>query len=174
MPEHRPAVESQRPGEHHDVLRVPLERPGALGPPFRLPARPQVDEDQPDPPFGERIQVVGELVMVEARTAVQYEQNGTGHAVRMALEELGGSVDGTVIVVCGDTPLLTGATLKGLAEAHHGDGNAVTVLTAEVPDATGYGRIVRDAVSGAVTAIVEHKDASAAQRAIRQRHKDTG
>lgn len=103
-----------------------------------------------------------------ARTAVQEQQNGTGHAVRMALEELGGTVEGTVVVVCGDTPLLTGATLARLTETHHGDGNAVTVLTAEVPDATGYGRIVRDDASGAVTAIVEHKDASEAQRAIRE------
>ncbi|MFJ8534348.1 bifunctional UDP-N-acetylglucosamine diphosphorylase/glucosamine-1-phosphate N-acetyltransferase GlmU [Streptomyces sp. NPDC093591] len=102
------------------------------------------------------------------RTAVQAEQNGTGHAVRMALEELGGAVDGTVVVVCGDTPLLTGETLTRLAATHSADGNAVTVLTAEVPDATGYGRIVRDDTSGAVTAIVEHKDASESQRAIRE------
>ncbi|MFH9014925.1 bifunctional UDP-N-acetylglucosamine diphosphorylase/glucosamine-1-phosphate N-acetyltransferase GlmU [Streptomyces sp. NPDC017943] len=102
------------------------------------------------------------------RTAVQAEQNGTGHAVRMGLEELGGSVDGTVVVVCGDTPLLTGATLRALAGTHSADGNAVTVLTAEVPDATGYGRIVRDDATGAVTAIVEHKDATDAQRSIRE------
>ncbi|MFI1357248.1 bifunctional UDP-N-acetylglucosamine diphosphorylase/glucosamine-1-phosphate N-acetyltransferase GlmU [Streptomyces sp. NPDC020898] len=102
------------------------------------------------------------------RTAYQAQQNGTGHAVRMGLEELGGVVDGTVVVVCGDTPLLTGATLRALAATHSADGNAVTVLTAEVPDATGYGRIVRDGASGAVTAIVEHKDASDAQRAIRE------
>lgn len=102
------------------------------------------------------------------RTAVQEQQNGTGHAVRRALEELGGVVDGTVVVVCGDTPLLTGATLERLAASHSADGNAVTVLTAEVPDATGYGRIVRDGASGAVTAIVEHKDASDAQRSIRE------
>ncbi|MFJ8598320.1 bifunctional UDP-N-acetylglucosamine diphosphorylase/glucosamine-1-phosphate N-acetyltransferase GlmU [Streptomyces shenzhenensis] len=104
----------------------------------------------------------------QARTAVQEQQNGTGHAVRMAVEELGGAVDGTVVVVCGDTPLLTGETLRRLTAAHHADGNAVTVLTAEVPDATGYGRIVRDGVSGAVTAIVEHKDADESQRAIRE------
>lgn len=102
------------------------------------------------------------------RTAVQEEQNGTGHAVRMGLEQLGGGVDGTVVVVCGDTPLLTGATLAQLAATHQADGNAVTVLTAEVPDATGYGRIVRDEASGAVTGIVEHKDASEAVRAIRE------
>ncbi|MFC4327731.1 bifunctional UDP-N-acetylglucosamine diphosphorylase/glucosamine-1-phosphate N-acetyltransferase GlmU [Streptomyces andamanensis] len=102
-----------------------------------------------------------------ARTAVQEKQKGTGHAVRMGLDELGGAVEGTVIVVCGDTPLLTGGTLAALAAAHTADGNAVTVLTAEVPDATGYGRIVRDA-DGAVTAIVEHKDADAEQLAIRE------
>jgi bifunctional UDP-N-acetylglucosamine pyrophosphorylase/glucosamine-1-phosphate N-acetyltransferase len=104
----------------------------------------------------------------DVRTAVQERQNGTGHAVRMALEELGGPVDGTVVVVCGDTPLLTGGTLRQLAATHSADGNAVTVLTAEVPDATGYGRIVRDGTSGAVTAIVEHKDASEAQRSVRE------
>ncbi|MFJ8585961.1 bifunctional UDP-N-acetylglucosamine diphosphorylase/glucosamine-1-phosphate N-acetyltransferase GlmU [Streptomyces sp. NPDC093595] len=103
------------------------------------------------------------------RTAVQYEQNGTGHAVRMALEELGAqALNGTVVVVCGDTPLLSGETLRALADTHAADGNAVTVLTAEVPDSTGYGRIVRDPGTGAVTAIVEHKDASDAQRAIRE------
>ncbi|GAB2820443.1 bifunctional UDP-N-acetylglucosamine diphosphorylase/glucosamine-1-phosphate N-acetyltransferase GlmU [Streptomyces chlorus] len=117
-----------------------------------------------------REQVTAHLAGIapEARTAVQAEQNGTGHAVRMGLEELGGSVDGTVVVVCGDTPLLTGETLRRLSATHVADGNAVTVLTAEVPDATGYGRIVRDAASGAVTAIVEHKDASEEQRAIRE------
>lgn len=117
-----------------------------------------------------REQVAAHLAGIapDARTAVQAEQNGTGHAVRMGLEELGGSVDGTVVVVCGDTPLLTGETLRRLSATHSADGNAVTVLTAEVPDATGYGRIVRDKVSGAVTAIVEHKDASDGQRAIRE------
>ncbi|MDH6541958.1 bifunctional UDP-N-acetylglucosamine diphosphorylase/glucosamine-1-phosphate N-acetyltransferase GlmU [Streptomyces lavendulae] len=117
-----------------------------------------------------REQVTAHLAGIDAdvRTAVQHEQNGTGHAVRMALEELGGPVDGTVIVVCGDTPLLTGETLSQLAATHGADGNAVTVLTAEVPDSTGYGRIVRDPATGAVTAIVEHKDATDAQRAIRE------
>ncbi|SPE56222.1 Bifunctional protein GlmU [Streptomyces netropsis] len=119
-----------------------------------------------------REQVSAHLAEIDpaTRTAVQYEQNGTGHAVRMGLESLGDSgiaLDGTVVVVCGDTPLLTGATLKALSDTHAADGNAVTVLTAEVPDSTGYGRIVRDD-SGAVTAIVEHKDATDAQRAIRE------
>ncbi|WP_267245122.1 bifunctional UDP-N-acetylglucosamine diphosphorylase/glucosamine-1-phosphate N-acetyltransferase GlmU [Streptomyces sp. PR69] len=117
-----------------------------------------------------REQVEGHLAerCAGTRTAFQAEQNGTGHAVRMGLEELGRTPEGTVVVVCGDTPLLSGATLGALAEVHASDGNAVTVLTAEVPDATGYGRIVRDPATGAVTAIVEHKDATEEQRAIRE------
>ncbi|MGW7486046.1 bifunctional UDP-N-acetylglucosamine diphosphorylase/glucosamine-1-phosphate N-acetyltransferase GlmU [Streptomyces sp. NPDC054786] len=120
-----------------------------------------------------REQVQAHLSEVDpaVRTAVQHEQKGTGHAVRTALEELSNSgvaLDGTVIVVCGDTPLLTGETLRLLSDTHAADGNAVTVLSAEVPDSTGYGRIVREAGTGAVTAIVEHKDATAGQRAIRE------
>ncbi|KNB54401.1 bifunctional N-acetylglucosamine-1-phosphate uridyltransferase/glucosamine-1-phosphate acetyltransferase [Streptomyces caatingaensis] len=120
-----------------------------------------------------REQVAAHLAEIDpaVRTAVQHEQNGTGHAVRMGLEELareGVRPEGTVIVVCGDTPLLTGATLARLADVHAADGNAVTVLSAEVPDSTGYGRIVRDPATGAVTEIVEHKDATDAQRAIRE------
>ncbi|MFF7414229.1 bifunctional UDP-N-acetylglucosamine diphosphorylase/glucosamine-1-phosphate N-acetyltransferase GlmU [Streptomyces lydicus] len=120
-----------------------------------------------------REQVQAHLAEVDpaVRTAVQHEQKGTGHAVRTALEQLSDSgvvLDGTVIVVCGDTPLLTGETLRRLGETHAADGNAVTVLSAEVPDATGYGRIVREAGTGAVTAIVEHKDATDIQRAIRE------
>lgn len=115
-------------------------------------------------------QVTAHLSAADApvRTAHQAEQKGTGNAVRVALDELGGSVEGTVIVVCGDTPLLSGGTLAALAATHTADANAVTVLTAEVPDSTGYGRIVRDAATGAVTEIVEHKDATDAQRAIRE------
>ncbi|MYS21067.1 UDP-N-acetylglucosamine pyrophosphorylase /glucosamine-1-phosphate N-acetyltransferase [Streptomyces sp. DvalAA-14] len=103
-----------------------------------------------------------------ALTAVQHEQNGTGHAVRTGLDELsrqGVALDGTVVVTYGDTPLLTVGTLTTLVAAHEGDGNAMTVLTAQVPDPAGYGRIVRGA-GGDVTAIVEQKDATDTQRAI--------
>lgn len=120
-----------------------------------------------------REQVTAHLAETDAgvRTAVQHEQNGTGHAVRTGLEALtadGVTLSGTIIVTCGDTPLLTGATLRTLAGAHTAEGNAVTVLTAEVPDSNGYGRIVRDPATGAVTEIVEHKDATDAQRALRE------
>jgi len=99
---------------------------------------------------------------------VQEPRNGTGHAVRIALDalaETGAGADGTVLVVCGDVPLLRAETLQALLDRHHGEGNAATVLTAIVPDPTGYGRMIRDD-SGAVTAIVEHRDATDAQRAI--------
>jgi len=79
---------------------------------------------------------------------------------------LGDGLDGAVVVLAGDIPLLDGATLGQLLAAHHADGNAVTVLTTEVADATGYGRIVREAGTGDVLAIVEHKDATPEQRAI--------
>ncbi len=75
-------------------------------------------------------------------------------------------VEGPVVVVAGDVPLLDGGTLAELLAAHAADGNAVTVLTTQVPDPTGYGRIVRDPATGQVTAIVEQKDADADQLAI--------
>jgi len=78
----------------------------------------------------------------------------------------GGQVEGPVVVVAGDVPLLDGATLGELLAAHAADGNAVTVLTTQVDDPTGYGRIVRDPASGQVVAIVEQKDADADQVAI--------
>ena len=109
-----------------------------------------------------------EQVAPEATTAVQEEQNGTGHAVRMAVEDLaakGTELSGTVVLTCGDTPLLRGGTLAALVAAHEKEGNAVTVLSARVPDPHGYGRIVRDA-HGSFTEIVEHADATPEQHGV--------
>ncbi len=104
-------------------------------------------------------------VAPDVRIAVQEEQNGTGHAVQCALAQAGDVSDGTVVVTYGDVPLLTGQTLAEIVAGHQGRGDAVTVLTARVPDPTGYGRIVRTG-DGSVAAIVEHRDATAEQRAI--------
>lgn len=82
---------------------------------------------------------------------------GTGRAVELGLQAIG-NVTGTVVVTYGDVPLLTSNTLAALVAEHQNAGNAVTVLSAHVPDATGYGRIVRDE-TGLVSRIVEHKDA---------------
>ena len=89
--------------------------------------------------------------------ADQDEIPGTGRAVELGLQAIG-EVSGTVVVTYGDVPLLTPETLHALVSEHQEAGNAVTVLSANVPDATGYGRIVRDE-DGLVTQIVEHKDA---------------
>ncbi len=105
------------------------------------------------------------------RTAVQAEQNGTGHAVRCAL--VGLAADGVevgtapVVVLAGDTPLLSSATLTDLVRTHAETHASVTVLSAELTDPFGYGRIVRDS-DGGVLAIVEQKDATAEQTSIHE------
>jgi bifunctional UDP-N-acetylglucosamine pyrophosphorylase / glucosamine-1-phosphate N-acetyltransferase len=102
----------------------------------------------------------------QAAVVVQ-ERNGswgTGHAVRTVVETLG-AFRGPVIVVFSDTPMLRGETLAMLTARHEGSGAAVTVLTAQAPDPTGYGRIIRDE-NGQVTGIVEEADASPEQRRI--------
>ena len=76
--------------------------------------------------------------------AVQAEQRGTGHACMVAEPSLDG-FDGTLLVVCGDTPLLTPGTLHALLETHASSGASVTVLSMRLPDPKGYGRIVRTA-----------------------------
>lgn len=95
----------------------------------------------------------------KATAVVQETQDGTGHAVRVALDTIP-NVDGTVVVVPGDAPLLTAGTLQRLVEHHQLHSAATTLLTAVVEDPTGYGRVVRS--GGSVTRIVEHKDADAA------------
>lgn len=115
--------------------------------------------------------------------ADQDDVPGTGRAVQCAVGTLeaaararavgagrdhDGALEGPVVVLAGDIPMLDGGTLRELLAAHVADGNAVTVLTTEVADATGYGRVVRDPATGEVTGIVEHKDADDAQREIRE------
>ena len=119
-----------------------------------------------------REQVTAHLAEVApgVRTAVQHQRLGTADAVRCALDALaaeGRSLSGPVLVTCGDIPMQTPETLGALLATHAAEGNAGTVLTAVVPDATGYGRVLRDA-QGAVTAIVEHRDATEEQRAVRE------
>lgn len=93
---------------------------------------------------------------------LQAEQLGTGHAVQQAMSRI--SQDAQVLILYADVPLVRPATLKKLVE-HGQDG--VAVMTAEVADATGYGRIVRES-SANVARIVEHKDATREELAIRE------
>lgn len=97
--------------------------------------------------------------------AEQTEQLGTGHAVKCAKDFIG--TEGDTIVLCGDTPLITGETLKALVDAHKKEANGVTVLSAIVDDPTGYGRIVRD-VDGNFTKIVEQKDGTEEELAVKE------
>jgi bifunctional UDP-N-acetylglucosamine pyrophosphorylase / glucosamine-1-phosphate N-acetyltransferase len=96
--------------------------------------------------------------------AVQEQQLGTGHAVQVALDQLT-DLSGDVIVTMGDVPMLSGETLTALVVEHRTSQAAATVLTAQAPDPTGYGRILRD-VDGMVTGIVEHRDADDIEREI--------
>lgn len=93
---------------------------------------------------------------------------GTGYAVRIGLEavaEAAGTTTGTVVVVYGDTPLLTGETLSAFADEHNAAERAVSILTGRVPNPAGYGRVVRN-TEGDVEAIVEENEATADQKEI--------
>lgn len=98
--------------------------------------------------------------------AVQEPQLGTGHAV-MQTESLLEHYDGPVLVLSGDVPVLTHATMKHLVDLHHRESAVATVLTTHMPDPTGYGRVIRRA-DGSVQKTVEHKDASDHERKINE------
>ncbi|MBL0226575.1 MAG: bifunctional UDP-N-acetylglucosamine diphosphorylase/glucosamine-1-phosphate N-acetyltransferase GlmU [Geobacteraceae bacterium] len=102
----------------------------------------------------------------DIRCAMQEEQLGTGHAVACAREGLAG-FKGTVLILCGDTPLLRGETLQGLIAYHRENRAVLTVLTAVIADPHGYGRVVRDS-DGRVVRIVEQKDATPEERALNE------
>lgn len=100
----------------------------------------------------------------QAEFVVQAEQLGTGHAVMQAEDKLA-DFNGTVLVLCGDTPLLRGDMLRRFVEQHHGQQAAATVLTAHMPNPAGYGRVIRNA-GGQVVKIVEQKDANPNELAV--------
>jgi bifunctional UDP-N-acetylglucosamine pyrophosphorylase/glucosamine-1-phosphate N-acetyltransferase len=97
--------------------------------------------------------------------AIQAEQRGTGHAYMMA-EPVLGDFHGTVLVLPGDTPLLTARTLENLLDRHAQSGAKVTVLSMRLDDPKGYGRIVRTRDGEGIERIVEEKDATPAEKAI--------
>jgi bifunctional UDP-N-acetylglucosamine pyrophosphorylase/glucosamine-1-phosphate N-acetyltransferase len=97
--------------------------------------------------------------------AVQEPQLGTAHALQQAEARIAGK-QGTVVLLSGDVPLLTAATLRRLVETHHSAGAAATVVTAVVERPYGYGRIVR--TKGRIARIVEERDASPEVRQIRE------
>jgi len=97
---------------------------------------------------------------------IQEPQLGTGHAVMMAADFLK-SYNGDVLVLSGDVPLLSSATISNLATTHQQAGAITTLLTSELDDPSGYGRVIRDS-AGRVAKIVEQKDASAEELKIKE------
>jgi len=104
-----------------------------------------------------------EQIAPDAIAVFQAERNGTGHAVQIALEGVKGS--GQVLILAGDTPMLSGETLKEFVAAHLAGGFSASVMTAEHPDPTGYGRIIRSN-ENLILKIVEEKDASDDEKLI--------
>ena len=100
----------------------------------------------------------------KSKYALQEEQFGTAHAVMQAESILAGK-EGVTIVVCGDTPLIKAETMEALFKHHEKFAAKATILTAKIEDPTGYGRIIRDE-EGLVEKIVEHKDATEAERTV--------
>lgn len=116
--------------------------------------------------IGHGAELVRELVGSRARIALQAEQLGTGHAVLQAADTLQ-DFTGTVMILCGDTPLLEAEELEKFYAEHVKSGAAATVMSALMDDPFGYGRILRDA-NGDVAGIVEQKDASEEQKQIKE------
>lgn len=118
---------------------------------------------------GYRAEYIDEYVKTlpfQVETVLQAERLGTGHAVMMArdfLESRGGSV----VILGGDAPFVDADTIRDSLSQHQGEESCATVISASVPDSTGYGRIVRND-DGSLKAIVEHKDASEEIRQIKE------
>lgn len=111
----------------------------------------------------EKVQEHVEKISPQSLVIVQEHRGGTGHAVQIALASA--EPKGTVLIVAGDTPLLSSETLRQLIAAHNEGRYAATVLTAELPDPTGYGRIIRSD-NGDLIRIVEERDASEVEKEI--------
>lgn len=120
---------------------------------------------------GHREEQVREHLGAGVPCVTQPEPKGTGHAVMFAEAALR-EFDGAVLVACGDVPLLRSETIRAAFDEFESLGAAAVVLTTEVDDPTGYGRVLRDE-KGDVIRIVEHKDASEAERQVREINSGT-
>lgn len=113
---------------------------------------------------GHGAETVEETLGRKSEYVLQQEQLGTAHAVQQA-EALIGNLEGTTLVVCGDTPLIRSETMEALISHHNATGAKATILTAHADDPTGYGRIIR-AEDGQVLRNVEQKDATAEEQKV--------
>ena len=152
-------MKSEMPKVLHKVCGKPLAK-------WVIDVSKQAGAKQVVTIVGHRAQMVQEQLGDICEYALQAEQKGTGHAVMQAVEFIE-KAEGTVVVLNGDIPLITSETLQKAVQAHGESGNSATVITAVLEDAAGYGRIIRNE-AGQVQKIVEHKDATAEERRVRE------
>lgn len=152
-------MKSKMPKVLHKVCGKPLSK-------WVIDASKAAGADKVCAVVGHKAETVKEVLGDVCEFALQVEQKGTGHAVMQAIDVIKNS-KGEVVILNGDTPLITAETINKAIEYHKNNGNQATVITAILDDATGYGRIVRDN-DGSVLKIVEQKDASEEEKKINE------
>lgn len=152
-------MKSKMPKVLHKVCGKPLSK-------WVIDASEAAGADKVCTVVGHKAETVKEVLGDVCEFALQAEQKGTGHAVMQAIDVIKNS-KGEVVILNGDTPLITAETINKAIEYHKNNGNQATVITAILDDATGYGRIVRDN-DGSVLKIVEQKDASEEEKKINE------
>ena len=152
-------MKSKMPKVLHKVCGKPLSK-------WVIDASKAAGADKVCAVVGHKAETVKEVLGDVCEFALQAEQKGTGHAVMQAIDVIKNSKC-EVVILNGDTPLITAETINKAIEYHKNNGNQATVITAILDDATGYGRIVRDN-DGSVLKIVEQKDASEEEKKINE------
>lgn len=152
-------MKSKMPKVLHKVCGKPLSK-------WVIDAFKAAGADKVCAVVGHKAETVKEVLGDVCEFALQAEQKGTGHAVMQAIDVIKNS-KGEVVILNGDTPLITAETINKAIEYHKNNDNQATVITAILDDATGYGRIVRDN-DGSVLKIVEQKDASEEEKKINE------
>lgn len=152
-------MKSKMPKVLHKVCGKPLSK-------WVIDASEAAGADKVCAVVGHKAETVKEVLGDVCEFALQAEQKGTGHAVMQAMDVIKNS-KGEVVILNGDTPLITAETINKAIEYYKNNGNQATVITAILDDATGYGRIVRDN-DGSVLKIVEQKDASEEEKKINE------
>ena len=150
-------MKSDKPKVAHEVLGKPLVA-------WVLDAAEEAGIERVVTVVGHKREQVIPLVQDRAEIVMQEEQRGTAHAVLSCSDALA-DFEGSLLVLSGDCPLITSETMKALIDMRESGDAAVVVLTMEMPDPTGYGRIIREA-DGSVARIVEQKDASPEEAAV--------
>ena len=152
-------MKSKMPKVLHTVCGKPLSK-------WVIDASKAAGADKVCAVVGHKAETVKEVLGDVCEFALQAEQKGTGHAVMQAIDVIKNS-KGEVVILNGDTPLITAETINKAIEYHKNNDNQATVITAILDDTTGYGRIVRDN-DGSVLKIVEQKDASEEEKKINE------